>query len=434
MGYKETRIEAGPPPSLLWSSAVKHWIFSCAFLAAAGLVHAAVIKVPSQQPTIQDAINAAKNGDVVVVAPGTYFENINFEGKAILVESSSGSKATIIDGGNANSVVTFNNGEGLNSVLHGFTIQHGNAGLEGGGVSVSSASPKITGNIITNNTACADGGGVSLVSSAALLEGNIISNNYSSECTGPFGGGLSVEGSAAMGGPQIIGNVIENNTTASYGAGVELNGAGSTLLQNNIIHGNTSSSGQGGGVWIVNETNVVMVQNLIYNNSAAQGSGIYLSLPFDGHNLVLVNNTIVGTASSLLGSAVWAGGFDDQVQFFNNLMIGASGTNAVDCDSTYDQTPPTFTNNDAYSPSGSGLQGTCSAQSGSNGNISANPTFAAGTVNFHLKKGSPAIDAGDNSAPDIPPLDLAGKARIVDGNGDGKAVIDMGAYEYQPPQ
>jgi hypothetical protein len=54
----------------------------------------------------------------------------------------------------------------------------------------------------------------------------------------------------------------------------------------------------------------------------------------------------------------------------------------------------------------------------------------AGKTNFHLKMGSPVIDAGDNSAPNLPQLDKSGKPRIVDGDGDGIAVIDMGAYEY----
>jgi hypothetical protein len=51
--------------------------------------------------------------------------------------------------------------------------------------------------------------------------------------------------------------------------------------------------------------------------------------------------------------------------------------------------------------------------------------------NYRLKAGSLAIDAGDNSAPDLPLKDLAGKPRIVDGNNDGTATIDIGAYEFQ---
>ena len=69
------------------------------------------IHVPADQSTIQAAINAAKNGDTVLVAPGTYIENINFNGKAITVTSSGGPSVTIIDGRAKASVVTFNTGE-----------------------------------------------------------------------------------------------------------------------------------------------------------------------------------------------------------------------------------------------------------------------------------------------------------------------------------
>src|SRR5213080_499591 len=57
-----------------------------------------VIHVPGDQPTIQAAIDAAVDGDVVAVDPGTYQENINLEGKAIKIASTSGPSGTIIDG------------------------------------------------------------------------------------------------------------------------------------------------------------------------------------------------------------------------------------------------------------------------------------------------------------------------------------------------
>jgi hypothetical protein len=84
-----------------------------------------IINVPASQPTIQAGINAASNGDTVLVAPGTYTENINFGGKAITVTSSGGPSVTIIDGGAKGTVVTFNTGETTSSVLSGFTIQNG---------------------------------------------------------------------------------------------------------------------------------------------------------------------------------------------------------------------------------------------------------------------------------------------------------------------
>src|SRR5262249_30583777 len=104
------------------------------------------INVPADQPTIQAGIQAAANGDTVLVAPGTYRENVNFLGKLITVQSSGGPAVTIIDGGRAGSVVTFENGESTSAVLKGFTIENGNAPSQGGGISISSASPTITGN------------------------------------------------------------------------------------------------------------------------------------------------------------------------------------------------------------------------------------------------------------------------------------------------
>ena len=63
-----------------------------------------------------------------------------------------------------------------------------------------------------------------------------------------------------------------------------------------------------------------------------------------------------------------------------------------------------------------------------------NPATAPTKVgNFRLTKDSPAIDSGENTYVDDVPTDLDGKARKVDGDGDGTAIVDMGAFEYQIP-
>src|SRR5262245_23192392 len=100
---------------MTWPSlhSAKLWCVSTLFAALMLALSASArcqntLNVPADYPTIQSAINAANNGDTVLVAPGTYYENINFNGKAITVTSSSGASATIIDGSHNGTVVTFN--------------------------------------------------------------------------------------------------------------------------------------------------------------------------------------------------------------------------------------------------------------------------------------------------------------------------------------
>ncbi|MBT8486771.1 MAG: hypothetical protein KJO43_14415, partial [Phycisphaerae bacterium] len=60
-------------------------------------VTAADIHVPDDFPTIQAAIDAAVDGDQVLVSPGTYLEQIDLLGKAIRVEGVDGAAVTTID-------------------------------------------------------------------------------------------------------------------------------------------------------------------------------------------------------------------------------------------------------------------------------------------------------------------------------------------------
>ena len=124
------------------------------------IAFSATINIPADYPTIQQGIDVAVNGDTVLVVPGTYMENINFLGKAITVTSEQGPDVTVIDGNQSGSAIRFESGEGLDSVIEGFTITNGsgtwlggsNPGYYGGGVGcLDNASPMIIGNIITKN-------------------------------------------------------------------------------------------------------------------------------------------------------------------------------------------------------------------------------------------------------------------------------------------
>ena len=117
--------------------------------------------VPDDFPAgIQAALSDSMvtSGDTIIVRPGTYVENIDFVGKAIAVKSEQGASVTTIDGNQAGSVVTFKSGEGLDSLIEGFTITNGTGTVDpdgypsGGGIYCLNSSPTICKNVITNNS------------------------------------------------------------------------------------------------------------------------------------------------------------------------------------------------------------------------------------------------------------------------------------------
>jgi hypothetical protein len=303
-------------------------VLPAVLVASATFGIAATLEVPGHHPTIQAAIDAASSGDVVLVAPGTYLENIDFKGKAITVKSADGPAVTLIDGGNPvdpkkASVVTFATGEGPDSVLKGFTITHGlgtelpEANTAGGGIYCKASSPTVTGNIIKanevkgawnaatkqqpglgggiycenaspvimNNTvshnAATDkgyGGGISGIQSTPTLSDNIIELNVVvgkySPSTVARGGGLYFEDST----PEIQDNSISMNT-AQYGGGAGICFIDSSgVLKGNLIAINTAVSskyGEGGGIFSQGSDIEITTGDLSENAAQAHGGGIH---------------------------------------------------------------------------------------------------------------------------------------------------------------
>jgi len=112
-----------------------------------------VIYVPAPLNSIQRAINVGIDGDTIKVSQGTYYENIVFNGKNLILTSldpndSNVVSATIISGNNTGKVVTFNDFEDANAAITGFTIQDGNDG----GIYCYQSSPEISKCIIIDNS------------------------------------------------------------------------------------------------------------------------------------------------------------------------------------------------------------------------------------------------------------------------------------------
>jgi hypothetical protein len=216
--------------------------------------------VPSQYLTIQAAIDAAVNGDTVIVAAGEYQESIRFNGRAITVRSSSGADLTTIEKpptGPSSPTVTFSDAESNSSILDGFTIRGGTGlftpiwvsdGYQfGGGVYSSNASPLVRNCIITDNhcgTYHSRGGGIYVSGGAPRFEHCDITANSANGGYGS-GGGIHV----AAGAPAFLDCTIKGNSVSSYHSGncggLAVAGGSPTMI-NCRITGNSASGGVGG--------------------------------------------------------------------------------------------------------------------------------------------------------------------------------------------
>jgi hypothetical protein len=142
--------------------------------------------------TIQTAIDLSSDGDSVLVEAGTYIENINFNGKNIVVTSADGPGEAVIDGNESGSVVTFENEEDSTAVLSGFILTNGYA-TNGGGIFLSNSSPILINVTLMNNNANSAGGGMYMYQSSPKLTNVTITSNLA----GQAGGGMYLASSSS---------------------------------------------------------------------------------------------------------------------------------------------------------------------------------------------------------------------------------------------
>ncbi len=305
---------------LLLASAVSLCLFGGIPLSAD------TIHVPADQPTIQAGIDAARDGDTVLVSDGTWTgagnREIEFGGKAITLMSENGPAACIVDCGDGGPGFLFTSGETLESVLDGFTIRDGYGDPGGGAIQCISSSPTIRNNVMEENGGYYAGGAMHVESSAALIEDNLFSGNYLIAAGGGAGGcGLYISGAP---GPTVTGNRFEDNETvdawggalrvidadprvegnlfsgnrALFGAAAAWSGGAQGLVLRNEFTGN--AAGWGGGAVMVYGASPIFEENIFSGNRAETRGGALL---VEDGSATLVRNTFSGN-ETLSGGAV----------------------------------------------------------------------------------------------------------------------------------
>ena len=287
------------------------------------LLFAQIINIPADYPTIQEGIDAAVNGDTVLVAPGIYFENIDYVGKNITLTSNfifSNSDDdiinTIIDGRDSASVVTFKGDEDSTAVLLGFTIQNGYAESGAGifcGKTFNGPDPFLKNLIVQNNVATSSGGGVYILNSEAVMSNSLIIGNISES----NGGGICYYSNTNSGNDNLkskIENCKIKSNTSSKGGGIFIRHT-SIVLVNSIISANTSNNS--GGVY-VDDCNSVEIFNsdILFNYSGNSSGGLTIT---DCDTVLVETTNITNNTTKYLGGGLFLKDCNNAI--FNNVLF-----------------------------------------------------------------------------------------------------------------
>lgn len=391
--------------------------------------------------TIQAAIDAAVNGDVVVLQAGTYTgsgnRDIDFLGKAITVRGATGDANDCVidcqgteaephrgfkfvsgeDGNSVLEVITITNGYGPEEDIYGngnlrsvggsvycknsrYTINNcilrDNSADIGGGIYNRYSSPTISNCTINGNSAYWGGGiGNGSYSNPIINQCVIINNSafYPGAGTPPFSGGGIFNKDRSS--PIISNCTVSNNSARDRGGGIG-NYYNSNPSISNCTLSNNSAIDYGGGIYNYSSSNPSINNCTINNNSANSGGGIgnyYHSNPTIG-NCTISNNSV-----SVTGGGIYN---DSSSSYISSCII-------------WGNSPPQIfgTAFVTYSDIQGGSAGV--------GNINADPCFVD---EYHLSAYSPCVDAGDP--------DYMSEPNETDIDGDPRVVgwLDMGADEF----
>jgi nitrous oxidase accessory protein NosD len=347
---------------MTWLSKGAASLIFVAGLLVPAAVHARTVWVPQHVPTVAAALERARAGDTVFVAPGRYTEVVRVPDGVALI-AAAGPDSTILDGGGRGPVVSFE-GVGPSTLLDGFTVTGGVIADEhgdGAGIRCSRhASPRLNHNRITGNRALGKDG---------------------------RGGGIACEDGSS---PTIANNRIEGNE-AAHGGGIYIGKRrgwdSSPVVSGNWVLKNRARE-RGGGISITHASEPRLTLNVVAWNVALAGGGglcIERALPRIQENVIWANADSSATAAGILMLDYAAPTIE------RNVVAENRGGPGVHCELQSQERQAFHCNNVWGHPDGD-YSTRCPV---AEGNLSFDPQFCSPeTERFGLRSGSPCLDAG----------------------------------------
>ena len=353
--------------------------------------------------TIGEGINKATAGDIILVATGVYSEHITLS-KSVTI-SGTGSSNVFVDGSYTGRVFTINSS--ANVTLQGMTMRNGSVdGSPGGGIynagTLILKNSAVLSNTATNNS----GGAIGNIGTLTITQSILAHNSTVS------GGAIySYDGTLVL---QDV--TVRDNFAASTGGAFFLEGGGTVIMERTTINSN-QAGGNSGAFHAQSGVSVQLINVTISGNTADNFSAFGSNTTVSFLNSTIVNNVSTSSSSDRIAISNYG-----TLNFQNSIVANTIG-NDSNCYNGGGVTSLGYNLSD---------DATC-AFTGAGDIQSIDPQLGAladnggGTQTHALLVGSPAVDSGANSG--CPSTDQRGAIRPFDGDNDGTATCDIGAYE-----